>query len=252
VLTKAWVRYIASYHQAHPGITEQALDHARHPDYGSAYEWLALAVPRPTGDVLDLACGSCPIQPLLDPRQYLGIDTSAAELAAARAAGRGPVEIGDATAIPAQDGSFDVVVMSMALMLVPEREALREIARVLRPGGSLVGMVPATGPVLLRDVPALIALAAPLLGPGQMPQQVTTRSLGHLLVEAGLRPRTRQRVRFPFPIAAAGDAELAVDSLYTPGRSDQQRQRAVEMLQRIGHRDLPVPLLRFTAAKPTG
>jgi SAM-dependent methyltransferase len=250
VLSRAWVRYIASYHQAHPGITERALDHARHPSYGTAYEWLARAVPRPTGDVLDLACGSCPVQPLLQPRRYLGVDTSAAELAAARAAGRGPVELGDATAIPSGDESFDVVVMSMALMLVPEREALREIARVLRPGGSLVGMVPATGPIVLRDVPALIALAAPLLGPGRMPQRLSAMSLGRLLIEAGLQPRTRHRLRFPFPIAAADDAELAVDSLYTPGRSDQQRLRAVALLRHIGRRDLPVPLLRFTATKP--
>jgi SAM-dependent methyltransferase len=250
VLTGNWVRYIAAYHQAHPGITEQALNHARHPGYGTAYEWLALAVPRPTGDVLDLACGSCPTQPLLAPRSYLGIDTSPAELAAARESGRGPVELGDATAIPAPAASFDVVVMSMALMLVPERQALREIARVLRPGGVLVGLVPATGPLLPRDALALLALSLPLSGPGRMPQHLPQRRLAHLLRDAGLQPRNRQRLRFPFPIAEPGDAVLAVDSLYTPNRSDQQRRRAVAMLQRIGHRDLPVPLLRFTATKP--
>ncbi len=250
MLSGNWVRYIASYHRAHPGITERALNHARHPLVGSAYEWLAQRVPRPAGDVLDVACGSCPLHPLLHARSYRGIDTSESELAVARAAGRGPVQLGSATALPAADASVDVVVMSMALMLVPEREALQEVVRVLRPGGILVGTVPATGPLLARDIPALLALALPLLGPGAMPQPLTERRLGRLLVGAGLQPGSRQRVRFPFPIREPADAELAVTSLYTPHRTDGQRRWAVQALQRIGHRDLPVPLLRFTAAKP--
>jgi SAM-dependent methyltransferase len=250
VLSGNWVRYIASYHRAHPGVTERALDHARHPRIGTAYEWLAQCVPRPAGDVLDVACGSCPLHPLLHARSYRGIDTSEAELAAARAAGRGPVLLGSATALPVADASVDAVVMSMALMLVPERQALREIARVLRPGGILVGMVPATGPLLARDIPALLALSLPLLGPGAMPQPLTELRLGRLLVGAGMQPGSRQRVRFPFPITEPAEAELAVTSLYTPHRTDGQRRWAVQALERIGNRDLPVPLLRFTATKP--
>jgi SAM-dependent methyltransferase len=48
----------------------------------------------------------------------------------------------DAVAIPAADGEYDVVVFRMGLMLVPEPDAaLREIRRVLRPGGRLAAAV---------------------------------------------------------------------------------------------------------------
>jgi SAM-dependent methyltransferase len=48
----------------------------------------------------------------------------------------------DATAIPLPTGSVDVVVFRMGLMLVPEPEdALREIRRVLKPGGRLAAAV---------------------------------------------------------------------------------------------------------------
>ena len=46
--------------------------------------------------------------------------------------------IGDATALPLQDASIDVVLSSFAIQLVPSRAAaLREMLRVLRPGGTI-------------------------------------------------------------------------------------------------------------------
>jgi SAM-dependent methyltransferase len=49
----------------------------------------------------------------------------------------------DITAMPFEDGRFDLVVCSHVLEHVPDdRLAMREIARVLRPGGSAVLMVP--------------------------------------------------------------------------------------------------------------
>ena len=48
-------------------------------------------------------------------------------------------EIADATALPYPDTSFDVVLISNALHVMPDPEAaLREIRRVLRPGGLLI------------------------------------------------------------------------------------------------------------------
>jgi ubiquinone/menaquinone biosynthesis C-methylase UbiE len=47
--------------------------------------------------------------------------------------------LGDATKLPHEDGSFDAVVLTGVLGEIPDRAAaLREIARVLRPGGRLV------------------------------------------------------------------------------------------------------------------
>jgi ubiquinone/menaquinone biosynthesis C-methylase UbiE len=45
---------------------------------------------------------------------------------------------GDASAFPFADGSFDVVMSQFSLMYFPDRAtALREMARVLKPGGRL-------------------------------------------------------------------------------------------------------------------
>lgn len=48
-------------------------------------------------------------------------------------------EVADATDLPYEDGSFDAVIISNALHIIPDPEkALSEIDRVLRPGGVLI------------------------------------------------------------------------------------------------------------------
>ena len=48
-------------------------------------------------------------------------------------------EVADATALPYADGSFDAVIISNALHIIPEPErALKEIDRVLKPGGIMI------------------------------------------------------------------------------------------------------------------
>jgi SAM-dependent methyltransferase len=80
--------------------------------------------------------------------RVVGMDISQQMLARARA--RMPahdwpqvlLQAGRAEAIPADDGSFDVVLASLSLMYVIDREAAaQEIARVLRPRGRLVAAV---------------------------------------------------------------------------------------------------------------
>lgn len=83
-----------------------------------------------------------------------------------------------------------------------------------------------------------------------MPQQVRTGPLARQLAAAGLRPGSHGRRRFPFPVSGPDTAELAVDSLYTPGAQARQRARAVAWLTRMAPMELPVPLLRFTATRP--
>lgn len=76
--------------------------------------------------------------------RYCGIDLTPAMLERARRraerAGREvELRVGDATALPYGDQSFDAVVMHLILAVVPDPvTALREAARVLRPGGEIL------------------------------------------------------------------------------------------------------------------
>lgn len=82
---------------------------------------------------------------------------------------------GRAEQIPADDASFDVVLASLSLMYVIDREAAaREMRRILRPGGRLVGAVWA-GPeqcdiVLFQQTAGKFAPPPPVpgVGPGAM------------------------------------------------------------------------------------
>ena len=58
---------------------------------------------------------------------------------------------GDALHLPFPDGSFDRVICSEVLEHIPEdRGAMRELARVLRPGGTMAITVPRFGPELIN------------------------------------------------------------------------------------------------------
>lgn len=94
--------------------------------------------------VLDCGCGTGHNLRQLDRYgSAVGIDLTAAGLAAARAAGR-PVARADVTRLPFPSGRFDLVTSFDMLQCVPnEAGAVREIARVLRPGGHFVGTVAA-------------------------------------------------------------------------------------------------------------
>jgi ubiquinone/menaquinone biosynthesis C-methylase UbiE len=109
--------------------------------------WIA---PRPGQRVLDLACGTGVVARLAAPMvgptgSVVGTDLSPAMLEVARAhppAGGAPIEWrrADAAALPFPDAEFDAVLCQQGLQFFPDRPAaLREMHRVLRPGG-LVGV----------------------------------------------------------------------------------------------------------------
>jgi len=106
--------------------------------------------------VLDVACGTGVVTRLA-ARQVsaagtvAGLDVNPDMLAAARAATPPDLKIAwhqaGAEDMPLPDASFDVVLCQMGLQFIPDRPAaLREVRRVLAPGGRLVFSVPGPTP----------------------------------------------------------------------------------------------------------
>ncbi|MDT0439229.1 MULTISPECIES: class I SAM-dependent methyltransferase [Streptomyces] len=119
----------------------------RFPDDGPAY---AAAVAelglREGGRVLDAGCGTGRALPPLRAAVgasglVLGADLTPAMLAAAVAAGRdgdGLLLLADVAALPLRPGSLDAVFAAGLIAHLPHpEENLRELARVVRPGGTL-------------------------------------------------------------------------------------------------------------------
>lgn len=104
----------------------------------------ALPVARPWR-VLDAGCGSG--RNLVELARYgepTGLEPAAASVAAARARGVGGVVVGGLDVrLPFEDGRFDVATcLDVIEHLDDDRLALRELRRVVRPGGRLVVTVP--------------------------------------------------------------------------------------------------------------
>jgi ubiquinone/menaquinone biosynthesis C-methylase UbiE len=141
--------HLLDFHQRQVGVTSAAFAHLPASSaagrWASSYEVLTSLVPAVDTPitVLDLACGDGHLLGLLAARrqpdlQLLGVDMSEAELAAARAALPASVRLllGRGQALDVPDASIDCLVSHMALMLMDDMEqVMREIRRVLRPGG---------------------------------------------------------------------------------------------------------------------
>lgn len=112
---------------------------------GQRARFLQLLAPRSGERILDVGVGpgflTYDLAPIVGERGLVaGVDSSEVmvELAKRRCEGRGPCELrlGDATALPFADASFDAVTSCQVYEYVPDIErALAEVRRVLRPGG---------------------------------------------------------------------------------------------------------------------
>jgi alkylated DNA repair dioxygenase AlkB/SAM-dependent methyltransferase len=98
----------------------------------------------PAGSIVaDIGCGNGKY--MYDPRHFIvGTDRSAplAHIAATRAAHAGSICIGDATYVALRSGVFDAAISIAVLhhLSTPQRrvKALRELARIVRPGGRIL------------------------------------------------------------------------------------------------------------------
>jgi len=123
---------------------------------GMIIEWvpsvLALTKPQPGEQVLDVACGTGALTRVaakaVEPGGYVtGIDINPDMLALARKLTDGQLlniewREADAQQIPLGDAVFDIVFCQLGLMFMPDKvTALREMRRVLRPGGRIGVMV---------------------------------------------------------------------------------------------------------------
>jgi len=120
---------------------------SRFPDDGPAYAAAVGETGLRTGDcVLDAGCGTGralePLRSAVGPSgTVLGCDLTPEMLAAARLAGRdrsGRLMLADVARLPLRTGSLDAVFGAGLISHLPQpAENLRELARVVRPGGRL-------------------------------------------------------------------------------------------------------------------
>ncbi|MDF3299402.1 class I SAM-dependent methyltransferase [Streptomyces tropicalis] len=129
-------------------FTARAADwDSRFPDDAPAYASAVAELGLRTGDrVLDAGCGTGralpPLRAAVGPYGLVvGADLTPAMLQAAVRAGRdrdGWLLLADAGALPLRSGSLDAVFAAGLIAHLPQpAESLRELARVVRPGGTL-------------------------------------------------------------------------------------------------------------------
>jgi ubiquinone/menaquinone biosynthesis C-methylase UbiE len=112
--------------------------------FGDGRRW---ACSQAEGEVLEIAAGTGRNLPFYDADVRLtGIELSPQMLAIAKDRARelrpdADLRLGDAQALEFADSSFDTVVITLALCTIPDhRQAIREVHRVLRPGGRLLSL----------------------------------------------------------------------------------------------------------------
>ncbi len=209
----------------------------------SPYDWAGEAVPS-GGTVLDICCGSAPMHDHLRADRYVGLDLSAAELRRAQARGR-DVAQADASALPVSTGRVDAVVVSMALMLVPFSQTVREIARVLRPAGVVVATVPTNGPLPAADVLRYARMSVALRTRGLRYPNDEALSDRTGFAHARLQVVEDTTRTFGLEIDGVERADLLLDSFYLP----QVNAERVEAARRVMHgwvgRTVAVPIRRL-------
>ncbi len=200
------------------------------------------------GRVLDLWCGAGALADELPAGHWLGADPVAAPL------GRRPRIRATPTALPLRAGAADGIALLFALPRLPDiDEVFAELRRVLRPGGTLVLVVPSAQARSRTEL-----RLAPLLAPvhRSWPHRSGLDRAGWLLAAADFAVLGDDRVSFALPIPDARTARDLVDELpraaiWPPDLPAPVRERvAAGLARRAGPgRVLPLPLRRLVARR---
>lgn len=247
-LPRRWSDYVAAFHTERAGITERVLRRAG-ADRLDPYAWCARACPAGATTVVDVACGSGPLADLLSG--WVGLDRCTAELHEARQAGRGPVLRAAAEHLPFPDDVADVSLCSMSLQVLEALdEVLQEMARVTRPGGRVVALLPAAQPLRWRDAICLARVQLALRQRIRYPNSraLRRRALHARSARAGFRVEADQARAFSLPLRSSADVAELVDSLYLPGVDEARLPRARALLEERVGRGIQIPLRRVVLA----
>lgn len=251
----AWDTYLEHFHDERPGITEDVLGRCR-AEGRTPYQWCAEPLVGMTGPVIDLACGSGPVAALVP--DWIGVDRSDAELRAARERRRGPLLHAAAMALPFPSASARGAICSMALQVVDEPgAALAELARIVRPGGRVVLLLPTSGPLPWRHAGRYLELQLALRRRIRYPNDaaLTAERLRDMAARTGLQVTSDDRAGFALPIEGRADASLLLRSLYLPGVSERRFEAGRHVIERSAGTALTVPLRRIvlerTDIRPT-
>ncbi|MGD7788520.1 class I SAM-dependent methyltransferase [Propionibacteriaceae bacterium Y1700] len=200
------------------------------------YDWLVRGVGKRARTVLDLSVDAG------GARSHLAADgRDVTCLSAAALSGR----------LPQENGSVDAVTSVLGVTSRPDLpHALKEIARVLRPGGVLVALAPAMFPVSPADLQEVGLLVR------HLKIRDTGLSRDHTvaaLPAAALRKVEHRRERYAFTVADRADARALLSAIPFRSLDGTRLAAGVEhLVARIASRGpvtMPVPIRRLVAIK---
>jgi ubiquinone/menaquinone biosynthesis C-methylase UbiE len=149
-----WTEHLIETHSFSPGMTPRALASYKTQEGLSSYETLAKTLDDCVGKsvaVMDLGCGDGYLFPFILARigskaSLVGVDMSGSELAIAKTFPEQDSRVilfcSRADTLPVPDQSIDIILSHMSFMLmVPIAPVVKEISRVLKPGGRFTAVV---------------------------------------------------------------------------------------------------------------
>lgn len=266
-MTFDWRTYLDEFHARRAGSVGHVLQRCEAGGL-TPYDWVVRPVVGRNRRVLDLACGSGAVLAQLAAEQTgssstaaeaphpcaVGVDRSLPEVRLSRRLPDAPAVCADATALPFGPATFDAIVCSMGLMVLPLPAALGECARVLRSGGMLAATVASPRPLRPSDILVLGPLTARLRTPPQFPGGGELTGLGPALDAAGFDLIEDARERFVFRVCHRSDADLLLSALYLPDVPAERRDAALDWLADRAHArpagvDVAVPVRRVLALR---